>query len=421
MYHKTTLENGLRIITSPMPHTRSVSICIYLGVGARYEPDEVAGASHFIEHVLFRGTEKRPLSKDISGAIEGVGGILNGGTDKELTVYWCKVAQLHFEMALDVLTDMILHSKFEKNDFEKERKVIVEEIGMSNDSPQQKVGILIDEILWPEHPLGRDVAGSKDTVRKMTLNQVLKYMDCEYSPKNTVISIAGNVKHEQACAAVVKFLGDWKSKDTCLQYVPFVEKENPRLIVERRETEQTHLCLALRGVSLRDPKRFTLDLMNVILGEGMSSRLFLEVRDKLGLVYNIHSYLDHFQESGALTVYAGIDPKNLTDGIQAITKELHLLKTEVPPEELTKAKELSKGRLLLRMEDSRSVAGWTGGQEILNGGILSVEQVVAIIDKITVKDITDIAEEFLIDKHLRLSVVGPVKETRDELLGLLKI
>ena len=420
MYQKKVLGNGLRIITCPMPHTRSVSICIYLGAGSRYESEAQAGVSHFIEHLCFRGTEKRLTAKEISGAIEGVGGVLNGGTDKELTVYWCKVAQPHFSMALDVLTDMVLHSRFEKMDIEKERQIIVEEISMSKDAPNQLVGMILDELLWPDHPLGRDVAGTNKSVGAMTREQMRDYMDSEYSPSNTVISIAGNIQQDEAVNEVNKVLGKWENKKQRLDYLPYLELKNPRLKVENKETEQTHLCLALPGVSLQDPRRFTLDLMNVILGEGMSSRLFLEVRDKLGLAYNIHSYLDHFHDSGALTVYAGVHPKKLEISITAILEQLTLLKEKVSAEELTKAKELSKGRLLLRMEDSRSVAGWVGGQEILNGSILDVEEVVAIIDKVTAQEICAVAKELLIGDKLRLSVVGPVKST-DHLEKLMKI
>ena len=407
MYQKTTLANGLRIVTCPMPHTHSVSICFYLGAGSRYESDAQAGISHFIEHLCFRGTEKRNSAREISGAIEGVGGIINGGTDKELTVYWCKVARPHFQLALDVLADMLLHSRIEENDIEKERRIIIEEISMSRDEPNQLVGMMLDELLWPDHPLGRDVAGTKQSVSKMTRKQMLDYIASEYSPGNTVISIAGDIQQDEVVTEINKILNKWDNKKTRLNYLPYLELKNPRLKVERRETEQTHLCLALPGLSLQHPKRFTLDLMNVILGEGMSSRLFLEVRDKLGLAYNIHSYLDHFQDSGALTVYAGVEPKNLEIGITAILEQLTLLKEKISVEELTKAKELSKGRLLLRMEDSRSVAGWIGGQEILNGSILDVEQVVSIIDAITVEEMRSLARELLIGDKLRLSVVGP--------------
>jgi predicted Zn-dependent peptidase len=403
-----------------MPHTRSVSICIYLGAGSRYESEAQAGVSHFIEHLCFRGTEKRLSAKDISGAIEGVGGVLNGGTDKELTVYWCKVAQPHFQLALDVLADMVLHSRFEKKDIEKERKIIVEEISMSKDAPNQLVGMILDELLWPDHPLGRDVAGTNKSVEEMSRELMLDYMASEYSPANTVIAIAGNVQHDEAVNEVNKVLGGWENKKPRLNFVPYIETRNPRLKVEKRDTEQTHLCLALPGVSLSDPRRFTIDLLNVILGEGMSSRLFIEIRDKLGLAYNIHSYLDHFQDSGALTVYAGVHPKSLEIGISAILEQLALLKEKISDEEITKAKELSKGRLLLRMEDSRSVAGWVGGQEILSNKIMDVEEVVAIIEKVTAEEMCAVAKELLVGDKLRLSVVGPVKSA-DHLENLLKI
>jgi len=420
LYQKKVLDNGLRIITCPMPHTRSVSICIYLGAGSRYESEAQAGVSHFIEHLCFRGTEKRLSAKDISGAIEGVGGVLNGGTDKELTVYWCKVAQPHFRLALDVLADMVLHSRFEKRDIEKERKIIIEEISMSKDAPNQLVGMILDELLWPDHPLGRDVAGTNKSVEDMSRELMLDYMASEYSPANTVIAIAGNIEHEEAVNEVNKILGGWENKKPRLNFLPYIEDKNPRFKVEKRDTEQTHLCLALPGVSLSDPRRFTIDLLNVILGEGMSSRLFIEIRDKLGLAYNIHSYLDHFQDSGALTIYAGVHPKSLEIGITAILEQLALLKEKISDEEITKAKELSKGRLLLRMEDSRSVAGWVGGQEILSGKIMDVEEVVAIIEKVTAEEMRAVAKELLVGDKLRLSVVGPVKST-DHLEKLLKI
>ncbi len=409
-YRKESLDNGLRVITSDMPHTHSVSICIYLGVGSRYESDVQAGISHFLEHLCFRGTKKRQSAKDISEAIEGVGGILNGGTDKELTVYWCKVASPHFEKALDVLSDMVLNSRFELSDIERERKIIVEEIGMSRDSPHQLVGMLIDELLWPQHALGRDVAGTRDSVGSMSRDLILDFLRHEYTPQNTVISIAGNVKHSQALDAVSKQLSGWKNNSDNLKFDLYQEIVNPRLKIENRETEQTHLCIALPGVSLTDPQRFPLDLLNVILGEGMSSRLFLEVRDKLGLAYNVHSYLDHFHDSGALTVYAGVEPGNLKVSIEAILKQLNALKNPVSKEELTKAKELSKGRLMLRMEDSRSVAGWTGGQETLNGYILTVDEVIEKIDVVTAEDLAKLASDLFTSDKLRLSVVGPVKE-----------
>jgi len=420
LYQKTTLDNGLRVITDTMPHTRSVSICVFVGVGSRYETEAETGISHFIEHLLFKGTQKRASAREIAEAIEGVGGILNGGTNKELTIYWCKVAQHHFLLALDVLVDMLLHSRFDPVDIERERRVIIEEINMSKDSPSQQVDMLIDELLWPEHPLGRDIAGSKESVAAITRDMMLDYLAGQYLTDNTVIAIAGNIRHKEVVAAVNQALGSWTNRQPRSGYLAYKEQQNPRLQVEVRDTKEAHLCLALPGLSLLHPKRFTLDLLNVILGAGMSSRLFTEIRDKLGLAYSIHSYVDHLLDSGSVTVYAGVEPKNLPVAIKAILEQLSQLKELVPESELSKAKELSKGHLLLRMEDSRSVAGWMGGQEILTGHILSVDQVVTIIDAITADELKEIAQELLVGNRLRLAVVGPITD-QEPLEELLKI
>ena len=420
MYQKTTLDNGVRLITVTMPHSFSVAISIFIGVGSRYETEAEAGASHFIEHLLFKGTQKRPTAREISEAIEGVGGILNGGTNKEITVYWCKVAQPHFLLALEVLVDMLLRSRFDPADIERERQVIIEEINMGMDSPQQWVNILIDELLWPEHPLGRDIAGSKQSVAAITREMMLDYLAGQYQPSNTVVAIAGNIQHPEMVTAVSQALGNWINQQQPAGYAAYKEQPPRRLRIETRDIEQAHLCLALPGLSLFHPKRFTLDLLNIILGEGMSSRLFVEIRDKLGLAYSIHSYVDHLLDSGSVVIYAGVEPKNLSTVIKAILEQLSELREIIPESELAKVKELAKGRLLLRMEDSRNVAGWIGGQEILTGRILSVEQVVAIIDAITAEELKQLARELLIGSQLRLAVAGPVTtdEPLEELLKL---
>ncbi len=420
MYQKTTLDNGLRVITATMPHTRSVSICIFIGAGSRYETGKQAGVSHFIEHLMFKGTPRRTTARDISVAIEGVGGIINAGTDKELTVYWCKTAQQHFSLALDVLADIVLHSKFDPGDIESERRVIIEEIHMGKDSPSQLVNLLIDELLWPNHPLGRDIAGDKDSVAGINRDMMLDYLACQYQPGNTVVSIAGALKHREMVTTVNEALGGWAEREPRPGYQAYKERPFPRLNIKRKDTEQAHLCLGLNGLPLLHPQRFVLYLLNVILGEGMSSRLFTEIRDRLGLAYSIHSYTDHLLDTGAITVYAGVEPKNLPVAIKAILEQLSLLKEPVPEDELVKAKELAKGRLLLRMEDSRSVAGWMGGQEILTGKILSVDQVMSILDAITAEELGQLARELLVDSQLRLAVVGPVAED-EPLEKLLKL
>jgi len=403
-----------------MPHTRSVSVCIFVGVGSRHEVDTVAGVSHFIEHLCFKGTPKRAAARDIATAIEGVGGIINAGTDKELTIYWSKVASIHFPLALDVLADILLNSKFEAEEIERERQVIVDEIHMVKDSPYQRVGMLIDELLWPDHPLGRDIAGSAESVTALTRDDMLRFMSGRYYPGNTVVTVAGNIQHANVVQRIEEVLGHWTDNSTEIGFLAYRNRHNPRLKVETRDTEQTHLCLALPGLSLLHPKRYILDLLNVILGEGMSSRLFTEIRDNLGLAYSIHSYTEHFLDSGALTIYAGVEHQNLVITIQEILKQLTSLKEPVPESELIKARELSKGRLLLRMEDSRSVAGWTGGQEVLTGKIRTVDEVVAILDAIAAEEISQLAQELLTTNLLRLAVVGPTARNED-LEGLLKL
>ena len=410
MHQLTTLDNGLRLVTTTMPHTRSVSINFFIGIGSRYETDQHGGISHFIEHLNFKGTSKRSTAKEISAAIEGVGGFLNGGTDKELTIYWCRVAQPHFHLALDVLVDMLFNSRFDPEDIERERQVIIEEINRSKDSPAQQVNMIIDELLWPGHPLGRDIAGNRESLDAITRDIMLDYLKSKYLPENTVVAIAGNIEHQEAVTAVGQATAHWDNRRAHPEFIAYQEQPNPRLRLEQKATEQVHLCLALPGLALFHPKRFALDLLNVVLGEGMSSRLFTEIRDKLGLAYSIHSYIDHFLDSGSMAVYAGVESKNLPVTIKAILEQLALLKEPIPEYELSKAKELSKGRMLLRMEDSRSIASWTGGQELLTNRILTIEEVIAIIDAITATELKDLAEELLVSNQLRLAVVGPVAD-----------
>jgi predicted Zn-dependent peptidase len=419
MYQKTILGNGLRIVTSTMPHTRSVCVGIFIGTGSRYERAEEAGISHFIEHLCFKGTQRRPASEKISGAIEGVGGILNGGTDKELTVYWCKVARPHFPLAMDVLADMLSHSKFDPEDIEKERLVITEEINMGLDSPQHQVDMLIDELMWSNQPLGRDVGGTKATIAALTRQNMLDYLAQQYLANNIVVSIAGDITHEEVVDSLREAFSYWHRGVPQAYYPAEAEQYQPKIRVEQRDTEQVHLCLAVPGLSLNHPDRFTLDLLSVILGEGMSSRLFLEIRERRGLAYAINSFVDHFLDTGSLIVYAGIKPERLSITIEAILGELNKLKDEIPEPELSKAKELCKGRLLLRMEDTHNVSGWLGGQELLLGNILSVDQVISIIDSIQIDDLFRLAQSLLIGERLNLAIVGPVKD--ENLQGLLRL
>ncbi len=409
MYQKTVLDNGLKVITSTMPHSRSVSIAFLVGAGSCYESQQEAGVSHFTEHLFFKGTQRRPTAKEISQDIEGVGGIINAGTDKEATIFWCKVASSHFPIALDVLSDLLLNSRFDSTDIEKERPVIIEEINMNLDLPQQRVGMLIDELLWPEQPLGREVAGTKKTVSGINRGQMLSYIGRRYVPNNIVVSVAGDIQHEQAVAQIEPLLDKWPAKEIATQYIADDRQTEPRFRTESKEGEQAHLCLAVHGFSRFHQQRFVLDLLNTVLGGGMSSRLFTEIREHKGLAYDIHSYVEHFLDSGSFIVYAGVDPAKVETAAEAILGELSKLKQEISSGELTRAKELSKGRLQLRLEDSQNLALWLGSQELLIQHILTLDEVISIIDAISIDELEQVAEKLLASEQLNLAIVGPIK------------
>jgi predicted Zn-dependent peptidase len=411
LYEKTTLANGLRILTATMPHTYSVAVAIYVGAGSRYERKEQAGLSHFVEHLCFKGSQKRPTSKDISEAIDRVGGVLNGGTDRELTVYYSKVAAPHFPLALDVLVDMVRAPRLDPDEMDKERRVILEELAMTADTPSQLVDLLIDEALWADQPLGWDVAGSEESVKAIDRQMAHDYLSRQYVTNNIVITVAGNIDHHQVEEQVAAFWGDSPPGSPSPWY-PATDGHGPRCALRYKKSEQAHLCLAVRGIPLQHPDRHALAVLSVILGEGMSSRLFLELRERQGLVYDVHSYVSHFLDTGAFTVYAGVDPTKTVDALKVILGELVRLRDGVDEEELAKAKELSKGRLMLRLEDTRSVAGWMGGQELLLGEVRTPDHVVQLLDAVTVEDVQRVARDLLVDDQLHMALVGPFRSDR---------
>lgn len=409
-YKKVVLDNGLRVVICPMPHTRSVSVVFFAGAGSCYEPDEEAGISHFIEHICFKGTRKRRSPQLISEAIEGVGGMLNGGTDREVTTYWCKLASEHLELAIDVIVDLLRNPLLRKKDVDKERHVIIEEINMSLDSPQQRVGMLYDELMWPGKPLGRDIAGTKDTVSSITRQQIARFIDKYYRPDNMLVSIAGDIKPAKAVEILSEYVGNWE-KGRRPDYIPSAsEQKDMRMCVEYRDTEQVNLILGVEGLSMFHPDRFILDMLSLILGEGMSSRLFSVIREKMGLAYDIHSYVEHFKNTGLFAVQAGIEPHKIDKAVNAIVEQLETIKVNLSESELRKAREMAKGRLLLSMENSRNVAGWYGAQEILTGEIFTIDEVTQIIEKISVADLQRVAHNLFKTEKLNLAIVGPVKK-----------
>ncbi|HID86684.1 MAG TPA: insulinase family protein [Anaerolineae bacterium] len=422
MYQKTTLDNELRILTAEMPHIRSVTVGFFLGVGSRYEPDELGGISHFIEHMLFKGTEKRPTAKEIAVAIEGIGGVFNASTGREMTTYWAKVAQPHLPIALDVLVDMLRHARFDPQEVEKERRVIIEEINMTRDTPDEWVFSLANRLLWPGHPLGRDVAGTRESVGGVGRKDLLATLRRYYHPRNAVVAVAGNIQHEEVVDRIAEYLGDWEPGEIS-SYLPLEdEQREPRAFVEGRDTEQAHLCLNVPGVSYTHPDRFTFQMLSAVLGQGMSSRLFLEIRERQGLAYSVHSYHSHFQDTGVMGVYAGVDPRRIEKAVTAILAELDRLRQEpVEEEELTKTKEFAKGRLMLHMENTHAVAAWLGSQELLTGEVLTVDEVVERIDAITAEELQRVAQELFRPDRLNLAVIGPFEEGEDRFQALLNL
>ncbi|MCH9017732.1 MAG: insulinase family protein, partial [Chloroflexi bacterium] len=388
-------------------HTQSVSMVICVGAGSRYESEELAGVSHFIEHLPFKGTESWPTARDVSEAIEGVGGVMNASTDREMTVFWCKVSRLHYKTAFAVLMDMVLHSRLDPEDVEKEREVIQEELRMTYDQPSYLVDLLIDEAMWPDQAMGRDVGGTLETVAAIQQKDIREYMHQQYNPANTVVAVAGNVTHEEVVDMLVETTRDWKPLKS-LDWEPATDNvEGPLVKVERRHSDQTHLCLGVPGLSLSHPDRYAFNLMNTILGDGMSSRLFLNLREEKGLAYDVHSSSSNYRDTGALVVYCGVEPSKTNDAVKTIVQEFQGMHTAPSEQELNKAREYSKGRLLLAMEDTRSVASWLGAQELLQDSVRTPEEVVESLDAVTPADIARVAENFLQDQKMRLAGVGP--------------
>lgn len=412
MYQKTVLDNGLRILTSPLPHTRSVAMSLFVGAGSRYEEDSIAGVSHFIEHMLFKGTERRRTPREIAEAIEGVGGVMNASTDKELTVYWAKVPVDHFTVALDVVLDQLLHSRIDPVELERERKVVIEELAMVEDSPGEIADLLFENIMWPEQPLGRDVAGSPSSVASISRQAMLDFLAAQYVPENTVLAIAGNLPHDRIVDQVREHVASWQ-RAPFGQWQPARDgQEAPRVALRAKRTEQAQIVLGYPAYSAFHPDRFALDMLNTIIGEGMSSRLFVEIRELRGLAYDVHASLAHYLDTGAFVVYAAVDPKRADECVRAIRGELDRLRAATVPEvELEKAKEYVKGRLLLRMEDSRAVSSWIGGQELLRHDVQSVDDIVAAIDAVTPMDIQHVATDVIRDNRANLAIVGPYRSS----------
>ena len=401
------LSGGARLVTAALPERQSTSLVFMFGGGSRLEDDRLAGVSHFIEHLNFKGTKSRPTSKEIADAIEGVGGFINASTDKELTAYWARVPSEHLHLALDVLFDIVTNSKLDPADVERERMVILEELRMYQDQPQEYVQNMFEELIWPDHPLGRDIAGTEDSVARLTRDEILEYANANYRLPNLVIGAAGSLDDAATLGIVSQRLSLPPSMNGAPPALPPTAQDGPRVLVRRRKTEQAHVCLGSRAFSYQHPDRYALDLLNTVLGEGMSSRLFLNIRERLGLAYDVHSFTQKHRDTGYLAMYIGVDPKKAVDAVKAATEELRRLKVhEVTPEELARAKEFTKGRLRLELETTNGVAFWLSYQELLLGEIKTVEAELALVDAVSASDIRRVANEVL-REPIQMAVIGP--------------
>lgn len=407
-YERTTLPNGLRLLTASMPGMRSASIAFFFKSGSRYEQDRIAGVSHFIEHMLFKGTRNYPTARLISEAIEGVGGTFNGSTGKEITSYTARVPGEELEAVMTVLADMIRYSLFDPAEIEKERSVIIEELSATRDDPQEWVNLLVDEAMWPKLPLGRDDAGTIESVTGLQRQDMLTYLETHYCPNSLVISVAGNVDHQQTVELIQRLFGDWQQHD-----VPSYAESLPPLGVTplrmiQKDTEQTNVCLATIGTAYASHDYYPLLLINALLGDGMSSRLFQSIREEQGLAYDIGSYLNSYAETGSLVVSAGVDPSQTEGVIRAILIELQrLCDVPVPADELRRIKAYVRGGILLGLEGTQQVASWLGSQECLHARVRDIDEVIALVDAVTVEDILHVARTCFAPEWRRLAIIGP--------------
>lgn len=422
-FQRTVFKNGLRLITIPMPSFESATVMAMVGAGSRYETRENNGISHFLEHMAFKGTKKRPSALSISTLIDGIGGEFNAFTGKETTGYYIKSSANHIDLSLDVLSDMLQNSLLDEKEINKERGVILEEINLYEDTPVRKIGDIYEKLLYGDTPMGWDIAGEKDVIRKIQKEDFISYMQSLYSASNIVVVVTGGIDTEVAKDLVEKYFGSMKSFET-KKYSSLEENQKkPEVLVKQKTTEQVHIALGVRTISINNSDKYPLLILSSILGGGMSSRLFSEVREKRGLAYYVRTSSDHYQDVGSLVTTAGVDAKRVEEAIKVIVEEYCKLgqkKAEITQEELQKAKEFVKGHLVLELEDSRSVASFYAGQELLEDVIENPEEVLTALDKVTLEDIEALGSKYFASKCLNLAVIGNFPSGQN-FLNLLKL
>ena len=409
-YKLSTLENGLRVLTVPMANRDSAAVAIWVKAGGRYEPKKISGISHYLEHMMFKGTPTRN-TRQIKEAIEGVGGVLNAFTGEEMTCYFAKLLKQYYPRALDVLSDMVLHSTIPADELAKERTVILEEIKMYRDVPSHHVHDLMGELLWPDQPLGRTLAGSPETVSKMTRADLRKYMGDYYHNSNILVSVSGDVDHDEVLARVAEIYKTRQAKKPSV-FVPAKSVQaKPRTHYYEKTTEQTHLVIGLHALPRTHPDRYKLGLLHVMLGANMSSRLFEEVREKRGLAYEIKSGISGYQDAGAFTVSAGVETKKTVRAVAVIMKELaKVRKSLVSPGELRRAKDYFMSQVSMGVEDTLDHLLWAGEKALCSGELPDKIEIRREIETATPEDIRRVAQGIFRTGNLNLSLIGPVPE-----------
>ena len=418
VYERHVLPNGLRVVTAPMPQAQSVSCFLMLAAGSRYEIREQSGIAHFAEHMFFKGTERRPAAKDIAAEIDYLGAEFNAFTGKEYTGYYVKAAAEHRDAALDVLVDMLRFSKFDPEEIEREKGVIVEEMNMYFDTPRDFIGGVYEQLLYGDQPLGWDIIGTKETVRAATRDTFLEYTGRWYKPGRLVVGVGGAVG-EGLLARVGELLGDMPV-EASPEPLPVVPYGNGRVTVFEKKSDQAHIVLGVKSYPIEHPDRYPLQLLATVLGTGMSSRLFTEVRERRGLAYYVFGTNQSYTDAGSLFSQAGVDINRIDEAVSTIVGEFHKIADEpVLADELRKAKNVAKGRFVLGLESPQGTIMFGLRREVLEGRVTEPAEVLAAIEAVTAEEIQRVARDLIAADKLRLAVIGPFDDAArfDRLLG----
>jgi predicted Zn-dependent peptidase len=408
VFERETLPNGLRLLTADIPTSQSIACFVMLAAGSRYETRDTNGIAHFAEHMFFKGTERRPTARDIGSEVDGIGGEFNAFTGKEYTGYYVRCAAEHRRLALDVLVDMIRHSKFEPEEIDREKGVIVEEMNMYFDTPRDYIGGVYDSLLYDDQPLGWDIIGRKETVRAATRETFTDYIDRWYKPERMVVGFGGHLDGD-ARAEVLELLGDLDAAETgAASPVQLSANGGPRVKVHTKDSDQAHLTLGVRSYPLVHPDRYPLQVLATVLGTGMSSRLFTEVRERRGLAYYVFAANHSYTDAGSLYSQAGVDINRIDEAVETIVAELKRIVDEpVPSDELEKAKNVAKGRFVLQLESPHATIMFGLRREILEGGATEPEEVIAGIEAVTADDVQRVAQDVIGSNGLNLALIGP--------------